>query len=100
VFENTPLYKNRELIKLQTTSDPAQWTCDTNPTLDFKERVRRRLLTQEHLEELGYQLASDTKAALAELVPNYMRYRQGKQYTFDEMVTEVLGRPTTIKYRY
>lgn len=100
VFENTPLYKNRAAIKLQTTSDPAQWTCDINPTLTFKERVRRRLLTQEHLEDLGYRLASDTKSALVELVPNYMRYRNGKQYTFDEMVLEVLGRPTTIKYRY
>lgn len=100
VFENTPLYNNRKSIKLQTTSDPAQWTCEINPTLDFKERVRRRLITQEHLENLGYKLASDTKSALLELVPNYMRYRNGQQYTFDEMVQEVLGRPTTIKYRF
>jgi hypothetical protein len=100
VFENTPLYKNRKVIKLQTTSDPTQWTCETNPTLTFKERVRRRLLTQEHLENLGYRLTSDVRTALVELVSNYIRYQQGKQYTFDEMALEVLGRPTTIKYRY
>lgn len=100
VFKDTPLYKDRKTIKLQTTSDPAQWICENNPSLTFKERVRRRLLLQEHLEKLEFRMASDTRTLLQELVPNYMRYRKGQQYTFDEMVLEVLGRPTTIKYRF
>jgi hypothetical protein len=100
VFKDTPLYNGREAIELKLTSDPAQWTCGTNPELTFMERTRRRLVTQEHLEALGFSMASNTKEALLELVPNYMRYRHGQQYTFDQMVLEVLGRPTTITYRH
>lgn len=100
VFKDTPLYNNREAIRLQTTDDPAQWHCATNPTLDFKERIRRRLLTQELLEQLGFNFASGTKEALTELVPNYIRFRGGKEYTFDQMAEEALGRATTITHRY
>lgn len=100
VFEDTPLYNGRNAIQLQLTEDPAQWVCGTNPELTFMERTRRRLVTQEHLEDLGFSMASNTKEALVELVTNYMRYRQGQLYTFDQMATEVLGRPTRIKYRH
>jgi radical SAM superfamily enzyme YgiQ (UPF0313 family) len=100
VYKDTPLYNNREVIKLHISSDPAQWICQTNPNLNFKERIRRRLVTQEHLEDLGFRMASDVKEALLGLVPNYMKYKRGKHYTFDEMALEVLGRPTTITRRY
>jgi radical SAM superfamily enzyme YgiQ (UPF0313 family) len=100
VFKDTPLYNNREVIKLHVSSDPAQWICQTNPNLNFRERIRRRLVTQEHLEDLGFRMASDVKEALVGLVPNYMKYKRGKHYTFDEMALEVLGRPTTITCRY
>ncbi len=100
VFENTPLYNNRKAIQLHTTSDPAQWHCKTNPTLTLQERIRRRLITQEHLESLDFVLGKNTRQALEELVLNYIKGNQGKQYTFDQMATEVLGRETTIKYRF
>jgi radical SAM superfamily enzyme YgiQ (UPF0313 family) len=100
VFEDTPLYNGREAIELKLTTDPAQWTCGINPELTYQERTRRRLITQEHLENLGFRLGSDVKEALLALVPNYMRFRNGKEYTFDQMVLEVLGRPTTIKNKY
>ena len=32
------------------------WISTKNPTLDFKERVRRRLLAQEKREDLGYMV--------------------------------------------
>ena len=32
------------------------WVSTFNPQLDFKERVRRRLLAQEKCEELGYMV--------------------------------------------
>jgi hypothetical protein len=99
VYKDTPLYNSRRAIELKLTPDPAQWTCGTNPELTFMERTRRRLVTQEHLEDLGFKMASNTKEALLELVVNYMRYRKGQHYTFDQMALEVLGRPTTIKYR-
>lgn len=100
VFPGTPLYEKRESINLKVTDDPAQWFCENNPTLTFAERVRRRIITQEVLEDLGYILADSIPFALVELVANYIRYRKGREYTFDEMVFEVLGRPTTIKHRF
>jgi hypothetical protein len=100
VYKNTPLYNNRAVIKLQTSADPAQWYCASNPELTLKERTRRRLITQEHLEKLNYTLASSTPGALEELVVNYSRGNNKKSYTLDQVAQEVLGRETTIKFRF
>lgn len=100
VYKDTPIYKNRESIGLKISRDPAQWFCTTNPTLTFKERVRRRLLTQELLEELGFNLSHDTRIALNELVEDYSRANFGKKFTFDEMSIAALGRTSTIQVRF
>ena len=30
------------------------WICTDNPSLDYKERLRRRIILQAHVERLGY----------------------------------------------
>ena len=57
LLPNTPLYDNAEKFGLDTTKDHINdWICVQNPTLDFKERLRRRIIAQHHVEKLGYKV--------------------------------------------
>ena len=57
LLPNTPLYDNAEQHGLETTKDHINdWVCSQNPTLDFKERLKRRIEAQYHVEKLGYKV--------------------------------------------
>ena len=57
LLPNTPLYDNAEHYGLETTKEHINdWICVDNPTLDFKERLRRRIQAQYHVEKLGYKV--------------------------------------------
>ena len=57
LLPNTPLYDNAEKFGLDTTKDHINdWICTQNPTLDFKERLKRRINTQHYVENLGYKV--------------------------------------------
>ena len=57
LLPNTPLTDNLERYRLkQYNNHINDWICDDNPTLDYKERLRRRILLQSHIEELGYSV--------------------------------------------
>ena len=57
LLPNTPLYDNAEAYGLETTKDHINdWVCSQNPTLDFKERLKRRIQAQYHVEKLGYKV--------------------------------------------
>ena len=57
VLPNTPLYDNAEKFGLETTKDHINdWICTQNPTLDFKERLKRRINAQHYVENLGYKV--------------------------------------------
>jgi radical SAM superfamily enzyme YgiQ (UPF0313 family) len=57
LLPNTPLYDNAEKHGLETTKDHINdWVCSQNPTLDFKERLKRRIEAQYHVEKLGYKV--------------------------------------------
>jgi len=57
LLPNTPLYENAEKHGLDTTKDHINdWVCTQNPTLDFKERLKRRIKAQYYVEKLGYKV--------------------------------------------
>ena len=57
LLPNTPLYDNAEKFGLSTTKDHINdWICLQNPTLDFKERLKRRIKAQYYVEKLGYKV--------------------------------------------
>ena len=54
---NTPLYNNKDAYGIiQEENHINNWICVSNPTLDYKERLRRRIILQEHIESLGYKV--------------------------------------------
>ena len=57
LLPNTPLTDNKEKYGIvQNTNHINDWVCKSNPTLDFKERIKRRIYLQEHIERLGYRM--------------------------------------------
>jgi len=55
LLENTPLHdRKKELDIYQRGTDVNDWVSLTNPTLDYHERLRRRIVLQSHVENLGY----------------------------------------------
>jgi radical SAM superfamily enzyme YgiQ (UPF0313 family) len=56
LLNNTPLHNDREKYNvIQEGNHINNWICTDNPTLDFKERLRRRIFLQEHVESIGYK---------------------------------------------
>jgi radical SAM superfamily enzyme YgiQ (UPF0313 family) len=57
LLPRTPLTDNKEEYGIiQNTNHINDWVCKSNPTLDFKERIKRRIYLQEHVERLGYRV--------------------------------------------
>jgi len=57
LLPNTPLTNNLDNYGLiQETAHINNWICKSNPELDYKERLRRRIYLQQHIEELGYKV--------------------------------------------
>ena len=57
LLPQTPLYDNAEEYGLNTTKDHINdWVCTQNPSLDFKERLERRIEAQHFVEQLGYKV--------------------------------------------
>ena len=55
LLPRTPLADNKEKYRiLQPTNHINNWLCLDNPTLTYKERLKRRILLQAHVERLGY----------------------------------------------
>lgn len=66
LLPNTPLYDNAEKFGLDTTKQHINdWICTQNPTLDFKERLKRRIIAQHYVEELGYKVFESKNYARA-----------------------------------
>jgi len=57
LLPTTPLYKDREQYNIiQQKNHINEWICRDNPTLNYRERIRRRIILQSHLENLGYKI--------------------------------------------
>ena len=55
VLPRTPLADHKEEFNIINPSGHINdWICTDNPTLTYKERLRRRILLQAHIERLGY----------------------------------------------
>lgn len=57
LLPNTPLYNNKvDYNIMQDNNHINDWVCTSNPSLDYKERLRRRIYLQQHIEQLGYRV--------------------------------------------
>jgi anaerobic magnesium-protoporphyrin IX monomethyl ester cyclase len=57
LLPNTPLTDNLDRYRLKKYNNHINdWICEDNPTLDYKERLRRRIRLQAHVEKLGYNV--------------------------------------------
>jgi radical SAM superfamily enzyme YgiQ (UPF0313 family) len=57
LLHNTPLTDNLEKYQItQENNHINNWVCLSNPSLDYKERLRRRIYLQQHIENLGYKV--------------------------------------------
>lgn len=57
LLHNTPLSDNADFYGISRLSDHQnEWICKSNPKLDYKERLRRRIYLQQHIEHLGYKV--------------------------------------------
>jgi radical SAM superfamily enzyme YgiQ (UPF0313 family) len=57
LLPKTPLTDNLKKYGLvQETKHINNWICKSNPDLDYKERLRRRIYLQQHVEQLGYKV--------------------------------------------
>ena len=55
VLPRTPLADNMDKFNIiNHTGHINDWICTDNPSLDYKERLRRRIILQAHVERLGY----------------------------------------------
>lgn len=75
IDEGTPLYEefHREYVGFD-------WTLSSNPTLTFKERIRRRIKLQEILMDLGYKIWNGD-SQLLKLMEAYEKINNGKYKT-------------------
>lgn len=60
LLPNTPLHANREQYGIVQENHINNWICKSNPSLTYKERLRRRIILQEHVETLGYRVFEKT----------------------------------------
>ena len=57
LLPNTPLTADLEKYNIiQEIKHINNWVCLTNPSMDYKERLRRRIYLQQHIENLGYRV--------------------------------------------
>jgi radical SAM superfamily enzyme YgiQ (UPF0313 family) len=71
LLRNTPLHDNKEKFNLVQTNDHVNdWVCLDNPTLTYKERLRRRIILQATCESLGYKVF-ESKNYLKQLISSW-----------------------------
>ena len=57
LLKETPLYNDKEKYNIVQSNDHINdWVCLDNPTLTYKERLRRRIVLQARCEALGYRV--------------------------------------------
>jgi radical SAM superfamily enzyme YgiQ (UPF0313 family) len=57
LLPNTPLTADLKKYNIvQEIKHINNWVCLTNPSMDYKERLRRRIYLQQHIENLGYKV--------------------------------------------
>jgi hypothetical protein len=73
VLPGTPLEQMANSLGLQLdTTHENYWLASSNPTLDLKERLRRRFVARQTAESLGYKLGQDShKEMLINMWTNY-----------------------------
>jgi len=54
IFPGTPLYDHKDDLGITNSGHVSSWVYKKNPTLTFKERIRRRIILEEKIKKLGY----------------------------------------------
>lgn len=67
IYPGTPLYDSSKQDKdMILSKDSAIWFNKKNPTLDFQERINRRIKFEEHARHCGYRVAWDSHIQVEE----------------------------------
>ena len=79
IDEGTPLYHMTNELGIDNNNGKVgvDWLSASNPTLTFKERIRRRILLQEILMDLGYKIWNGN-SQLMKLKESYEKIQNGK----------------------
>jgi radical SAM superfamily enzyme YgiQ (UPF0313 family) len=71
LLKDTPLYNDRKKYNIvQANNHINDWVCLENPTLTYKERLRRRIILQARCEALGYRVF-ESKNYLKQLISSW-----------------------------
>jgi len=71
LLKNTPLYDNKDELNIVQANDHINdWVSMDNPTLTYKERLRRRIILQARCEALGYPVF-ESKNYLKQLISSW-----------------------------
>lgn len=84
IDEGTPLYNQVEELGIHVPDSQSgvgfNWTILSNPTLTFVERIRRRIVLQEELMNMGYKIWNGD-SQLLKLKEAYEKIRHGNYKT-------------------
>lgn len=86
----TPLDKEKEknnIVKLNNHIN--DWICLDNPTLTYKERIKRRIFLQKHVQDLGY-VVFEEKNYRKQLFSACLEI-QKLDYTTNDMVANIIS---------
>ena len=71
LLKETPLYNDMDKYNIIQANDHINdWVCLDNPTLTYKERLRRRIILQARCEALGYRVF-ESKNYLKQLISSW-----------------------------
>jgi tRNA A37 methylthiotransferase MiaB len=82
LHEGTPIYDNRQEIGLESGPANFLWKCKSNPTLNFWETMRRRMLMSRYSQMLGISLS---------LEAHFLRYLYYKIENDYQMIEDYHG---------
>ncbi len=75
LLPNTPLWdKKEEYNILQKNDHINDWVCMDNPSLTYKERLRRRIILQARIEDMGYKVF-ESENYLKQLISSWEEVR-------------------------
>jgi radical SAM superfamily enzyme YgiQ (UPF0313 family) len=102
----TPLHSNLDQYRIvQEHGHINNWVCLDNPTLDYRERLRRRIVLQAHCEQLGYKIF-EAKNYTKQLFNAWEEVKKLpgsnhviKNYSFDREKGGIIERPSENKDR-
>lgn len=104
VLPGAPLDKDKNKFGIIKANDHvSDWICRSNPTMDYKERLRRRIFVQEYIERLGYTVSNSENYAQTLYVawnqlksfPNTSKHILEEEFNYDRELGGLVVQPAS-----